>query len=50
MSKKILFLILVVGNLTTYGQAYILPLYTGKIPGSISEAAPDKVEKKECIL
>ncbi|NEW85502.1 MAG: hypothetical protein GZ094_24500 [Mariniphaga sp.] len=50
MSKNVLFLILVVCSLTTYGQEYTLPLYSGKIPNSIREAAPDKVEKKDIIL
>jgi len=50
MLKIILLLFLVVYAVTSYGQDYVLPLYSGKIPNSIREAAPDKVEKKDIIL
>lgn len=50
MLRIILLLFLVVYAVTSYRQDYVLPLYSGKIPNSIREAAPDKVEKKDIIL
>ncbi len=50
MSKKIILLLLVFYAASGYGQDYKLPLYTGKIPNSIREAAPDIVVKEDIIL
>lgn len=50
MSKKIILLMLVFYAASSYGQDYMLPLYTGKIPNSIREAAPDIVVKEDIIL
>lgn len=50
MSKKIILLLTVFYAVTGYGQDYTLPLYSGKIPNSIREAAPDIVVKEDIIL
>ena len=50
MSKKIILLLVIFYAATAYGQDYLLPLYSGKIPNAIREAAPDIVIKEDIIL
>jgi acetyl esterase/lipase len=47
---KLLLFVLFVPCYISYGQDYILPLYTGTIPNSRYTGALEKIEKKDIIL
>jgi len=47
---RVLVIILLAQFLTSYGQDYKLPLYTGEIPNSKYTGAQEKIEKKDIIL
>ena len=48
--KTAVLALLLVLNLVSYGQDYIVPLYKGEIPNSKKTGQKEKIEKSDIVL